>query len=152
MFASGGYIIHLFYPFLCKLLSGHHNMSFGTIVATIVFPVIGVVIILEGIFFERINSNLKYKRSKSVALRTYNFTDDGIETIVNTEYMNQQDFYKYDLMTGYYEMNNSLYIKLAIDKQKFYLIIHNYGYTSGSKEEVIALLESKGIIAKLQVF
>lgn len=32
------------------------------------------------------------------------------------------------------------------------LIIHNYGYTSGSKEEAIALLESKGIIAELPVF
>lgn len=32
------------------------------------------------------------------------------------------------------------------------IIIHNYGYTSGSKEEAIALLESKGIIAELPVF
>lgn len=144
----GGYLVYMFCPIIYHLLTRHYYLSVISIVQTVTFTVLGLVFIFAGIFSERFRSNMLYKRAKSVAKRTYNFTDEGIETIVRSELMEQQDLFKYELMTRYYEMNNSLYIKLKIEKQKLFLIIHNDGYTSGSKEEVVALLESKGITSK----
>jgi len=53
--------------------------------------------------------------------------------------------FKFESMSAFYDLNESLYIELSISKRKLYLIIHDDGYTQGSKDKVITLLEEKGI-------
>ncbi len=52
----------------------------------------------------------------------------------------------YSVMDRYFEKNEAIYIRLKSEKAKLYLVVRDDGYLEGSKAELLALLEGKGII------
>lgn len=148
MFLGGGYILYNFAPYIYYILSDNYIVDSHSAVIAVIFTLIGTAFVLFGIFYLRIISLVTYKRSADSLKRSYRFLDEGIEVIAETEKINQQCIFKYESLCSFREVNDSVLIQLNVSKRPLFLILHDDGYTSGTKEEVLALLESKGICKK----
>ena len=56
-----------------------------------------------------------------------------------------QTTYALNLIESFTDRGNTLYLCVTADNQKKYIILHDDGYTEGTKADVLALLQSRGV-------
>ncbi len=73
------------------------------------------------------------------------FEQDAITTYRAEAGTDTQSRYAYQLIEGYIEQHDSLYILISSKNQKKMIVLSDHGYTEGTKEEVLLMLRAKGI-------
>lgn len=124
------------------------QVSISLTLSTFGFPLFGLLFIIYGLCHVRFGGYLLYKKNKFSLSRNIKFTEEEVTVEAQGKGMGQHNSFEYSSFTHYYERNNSLFIEIAAEKQRLYLIVHDDGYVSGSKEDAIRLLESKGVTKK----
>jgi len=51
-------------------------------------------------------------------------------------------------MEQYIEKNNAIYVRIQDKEKRTFLIFHDDAYIQGSRDDLISLLESKGVMKK----
>ena len=102
---------------------------------------------LGHVFFPRAIARRRTMRHASVlAPRTYTCDETGISahhTYAGSDVTNR---FAYPNTDCCYAASGAVYLRLHSEKkQKFYMCLHDDGYSAGSREELLRLLESKGI-------
>lgn len=77
--------------------------------------------------------------------REFTFTEEGVEAVTSSAAIENKTKYSYDIITEYYAGDDSVYIMMEKGKQRIFMPVHDDGYTEGSKEELISLLESRNV-------
>lgn|GEM_PF-2641122 len=89
----------------------------------------------------KVIENMK-KKSET---RIFSFGDDSVEVLNRTEETENRTKYIYDNLSRLYVKSDRLYAVMKLKDCDVYFPVHDDGYTEGSKEELIALIESRGI-------
>lgn len=144
-FLLGIELVYKYSPYLFHHLRGDYVLDTKSIFIAVIYVALGLFFVIWGFVWMKIRYAIYFRRNKQLRNRIYNFTDEGIETIINTQAINEQCIFKYGAMDGYHQRDNAIYVRLKVGKQKMYLIIHDDGYTVGSKEEAIAVLEKNDV-------
>ncbi len=108
---------------------------------------IGGLLLLLHVFFPRAIARRKSMKHPSLfAPRTYTFDEAGISAHHTYEGSDVTNRFVYPNTECCYAEAGTVYLRLHGEKkQKFYMCLHDDGYSAGSREELLRLLESKGI-------
>ena len=77
--------------------------------------------------------------------RVFTFGEDSVEVLNRTEGVEYRSDYSYDNLHRLYVRADRLYAVMRLQKNDVYMPVHDSGYTEGSKEELIALLDSHNV-------
>lgn len=144
----GIYLISTLRLYLPAFVLMFPQVSVGLTLCTFVFPLFGIAFILYGFLRIRLGGCLLYKKNKFLLSRNIKFNEEEVTVISQGNGMEQHSSFEYSSFTHYYERNNALFIEIAIEKHRLYLVVHDDGYVSGSKDEAVRILESKGVTKK----
>lgn len=85
----------------------------------------------------------RYKKSRST--QELFWGEEEVLSKTSREGISEESHIAYTVMDRYFEKNEAIYIRLKSEKAKLYLVVRDDGYLEGSKEELLELLEGKGI-------
>lgn len=147
-------LLSLGYSALCVWVifkSQKYQMHIPTTIylEAVIAGAIGVVGLLGFIFGSqitlwRVTHSKEWSQVFGQTVRTV-FENDSIKTTRSAVGTDTQARYAYNLIEGYTEKNGSLYIWITANQQKKFIVLRDDGYTEGSKGEVIAMLQAKGV-------
>jgi len=144
-FLFGIELICKYSPYLFHHLRGDYVLNTRSIIIAVTYVLFGIFFMIWGFIWMRIRYAFYFKRNRYSLMRTYNFTDEGIESVINTKALDEQCKFRYGAMDGYFQKDDAIYVRVLFGRQKMFLIIHDDGYTVGSKEEAISILEKNNI-------
>ena len=90
---------------------------------------------------KRAVENVQKKRED----RVFTFGEDSVEVLNRTGEAEYRTNYSYDKLHRLYVMSDRLYAVMRLKVNDIYIPVHDNGYTEGSKEELISLLESHNV-------
>lgn len=73
------------------------------------------------------------------------FGDEGVLLKSQQEGIASEQQIAYSIVDKYFEHRETLYIRFYMDRVRLYLTVREDGYLTGSKEELVTLLEAKEI-------
>lgn len=134
-----------------------NRFTIGNVIFRLSFLYVGVFMMKRGgrlmlppiaVFFNRIMARRKCKNSGMKYPREAVFLDEYVKVSNVGDGNYHEDHYPYTAMEEYIEKNNAIYVRIQDKRKKTFLIFHDDAYIEGSREDVISLLESKGVMKK----
>lgn len=101
----------------------------------------------QNIFVKQITRRGDRKYRSFFAPRTYTIDENGITVQYSVNGVGADSHYSFENAECYWGVEGEIYLRVVgiEKKQKLYICLHDDGYIEGSREELITLLESKGI-------
>lgn len=124
------------------------DINFRLLFYAIFYLGIGLYTLTYAVFFNRIMARRKCKNSGMKYPREAVFLDEYVKVSNVGDGNYHEDHYPYTAMEEYIEKNNAIYVRIQDKRKKTFLIFHDDAYIEGSREDVISLLESKGVMKK----
>ena len=124
----------------------YHDRSFSDLLLAIAFLIFAVIVLRSALFMKRNSRRTSLKYKSLFAPRTYTCDGNSItahHTFEGNEISNKLSIEK---AVCYYACENAVVLRFSGEKkQQIYMCLHDDGYTEGSRAELTALLDSKGI-------
>lgn len=115
---------------------------------SLVILIWGLYLLYRNIFLKQLTRRGDRKLKSVFAQRTYTVDENGFTVQHSINGVNSCSQYAFENAECYWVTAGVIYLRVigVEKKQKLYMCFHDDGYTEGSREELIALLESKGIL------
>lgn len=139
---------------ICSAKLSHAALPTNTYFYAVFYAAIGIICLILLVFGKKIvlwrtMHSKAWNTTFGIMIRTA-FDGDTITSYRSTVGTDTESHYALNLLKGYTEQNGSLYLWLRTENQIKFLVLHDDGYTEGSKGELTALLQQHGVsIAKM---
>lgn len=149
--AAGGYL--LFAGGLveyCWLFRRPKWLTKGDLVAAGIFLGLGILLVYRALFLKQITRRKDRKVKSLTVPRFYTLDETGITVHHDSTGLITQTKYPYENAECFWAADNAVYLRVCGEekKQKRYMCFHDDGYSEGSREELLRLLEERNITKK----
>ncbi|MBR6106775.1 MAG: hypothetical protein IKQ39_02080 [Oscillospiraceae bacterium] len=124
----------------------YHDRSLSDLLLAAAFVIFGVLVLYKSVFLKQSSHRTSLKYKSLFAPRTY--TCDGSSITAHHAFEGNEVSNKLALEKAvcYFAGENAVVLRFSYEKnQQIYMCLHDDGYSEGSREELTALLDSKGI-------
>lgn len=137
---------------ICSAKSYHAAIPTNTYFYALFYAAIGIICLILLVFGKKIvlwrtMHSKAWNTTFGMMIRTA-FDGDTITSYRSTVGTDTESHYALNLLEGYTEQNGSLYLWLRTENQIKFMVLHDNGYTEGTKAELIALLQKNSIPLK----
>ncbi|MBP0974826.1 MAG: hypothetical protein J6P20_02040 [Oscillospiraceae bacterium] len=124
-----------------------HKQSTFDLVFSAIFLVLGVWFLYRDLFLKQTTRSKDRKAASISVPRCYTLDDTGITVQHSANGVDATAKYAYHNAECFWTANNAVFICVTGQekKQKRYMVLHDDSYSAGSRTELLALLERKGV-------
>lgn len=149
--ALGGYLLYagglLPYAYFVKHAKW---IQTGDMIAAGVFLGLGILLVHRAVFLKQITRRRDRKAKSLTVPRLYTFDETGITVQHSAGGVSTEAKYAYENADCFWAADSAVYLRVngQEKKQKCYMCFHDDGYSEGSRDELIRLLEDRHITKK----